>query len=142
MIQNEVFYSPSLIINKDEYINNGPGRSYYAEFLVGNGKDRDIKVKNAKLEVIEENNNILPALEEMVLEVGEKVKYKRFVLGRIMWGEKLKHFHNYSRVLEKYRNLQINPKLQNYSEEYNCTINPKQGIKLPAKVLGLYPPRR
>lgn len=119
-----IFYSPSLVINKDEYINGGPCRSYYAEFLVGDGKGRDVKVKNAKLEIIKENNNIMPTLEEMVLEIGEKVKYKRLVFGRIMWGKKLKNFNNYNRVLEKYKRLQTH-QVQGYQKEYSFNSNQK-----------------
>lgn len=100
---NEAFYTSSIVVNKDEYLKDKPCKSYYAEFLVGNGKDRDVKVKNAKLEIIKENNNILPTLEEMVLEVGEKVKYKKF-MRRI----KLKKLPQYNSVLEKYKQLQVN----------------------------------
>jgi len=95
-LHDEVFYTPSIVINRDEYLQNSLGKKYYAEFLVGNGKDPDVKVKNAKLEIIEENNNILPTLEKMVIEVGEKVKYS---------GRKLKDFTNYNSILEKYKKI-------------------------------------
>ncbi|MDP2907056.1 MAG: LysM peptidoglycan-binding domain-containing protein [Nanoarchaeota archaeon] len=103
-LHDEVFYTPSLVINKDEYLNDGPCRKYYAEFLAGNGKDKDVKVKDVKLELVEENNNIIPSLEEMVLEVGEKVRY---AVGNRSNdpGIKLKNYPNYNKVLEKYKGI-------------------------------------
>lgn len=136
-VYDEVFYSPSIVINKDEYLNDGPGMNYYAEFLVGNGKDHDVKVTGAKLEIIEENNNIMPTLEEMVLEVGKKVKYKRLVLGRIMWGKKLKNFPKYGSVLEKYKTLQIDQPVQTYQKSHvkEYSINQYHKVILPKRVL-------
>ncbi len=103
-LHDEVFYTPSIVINKDEYLNDGPCKKYYAEFLVGDGQNPDVKVTDAKLEIIEENNNIMPTLEEMVLEVGEKVRFVEDLRKRNDPGRKLKDFPKYESVLKKYRN--------------------------------------
>lgn len=102
----------SIVINKNSYsggyTNPVSEHDYNAEIWVWDKKAKK-EFKNANLELVEETNNILLDGEELVKEVGEKVKFQDYYL---------KDLPNYQPVLEKYKKGEESESLEQTVEEY------------------------
>lgn len=87
----------SIVINKNSYsggyTNPRLNHDYDAEVWVGYSKGEPTRKTNIKLETVDEKNNIQLNEEELVKEIGEKVKYQNTYL---------KDLPKYKEILEKY----------------------------------------
>ncbi|MDP2909122.1 MAG: LysM domain-containing protein [Nanoarchaeota archaeon] len=90
----------SIVINKHSYsggyTNPQPHHDYDAEIWAGYDKNEPKRKEHAPLELLDEKNNLQIDEEEMVKEVGEKVRLQ----GK---GCYLKYLPGYQKVLEKYK---------------------------------------
>jgi LysM repeat protein/proteasome lid subunit RPN8/RPN11 len=90
----------SIVINKNSYSEgySDPrlNHDYDAEIWEGHSKDEPTRKEHVQLEVVDEKNNIRLDEEELVKEVGGKVRFQNYYL---------KDLPNYQKVLEKYKSI-------------------------------------
>lgn len=122
----EYFILNSIVINKNSYYggfsNPKLNYDYDAEVWVGYNKPagRDYKTfKGAKLEIVEESNNIKLDEEELVKEVGEKVRLRDVCFDGVN-KPYLKDLPNYQKVLEKYKRIK---NAKNQEKPIEQTVN-------------------
>jgi len=96
----------SIVINKNSYsggyVNPQLGCDYDAEVWAGYDRKECKRVENASIELVDEKNEIELNEEELVNEVGSKVKFE---------GTYLKDLPNYQKVLNRYKKSEdVKPK--------------------------------
>lgn len=105
----EYFVMSSVVINKNSYSEekSNPRLRHDYDAEVWAGYNQDVKraykkFKHAVLEIVDETNNIQLEKEELVKEVGEKVRLCSFGADGVK-DPYLKDLPNYQKVLEKYK---------------------------------------